>query len=348
MIFPCEPYSGGPMKRVLSAVVFLLVFLCVPWMSFADVREQPVIRGGIESSAALRYRAPEDSYEIDYPLYATVGFFYKTETLESFISIDYIDELALGETYLLGGTEYSHIKIGYYNELWGTGYALSPLDAVNPRDERYPQNVFYRTRYAPVPNFRMTFGNEVRYTQIVLSHTSPGEVQTVEDTELRVRAAWQGEGSIAGLGFVRRLGAPPPLFFITAKSDNESSTVWMELDWEYRAEAKDLWSFVLGTRRRFQSSEVYAEYVLDRSKTSLFFFEELLQVHPIAQFNLRTFVHIPDFSSAFNGCIRLTVNPYLEFSPGFYFFFGKAGKHFSPLQEDNNNVVYLKLTYTMK
>jgi len=336
------------MNRELLAIVFLQIFLCIPWVSFSDVREQPMIIGNIESSVALRYSATEDSYETDYPLYATVGFVYETETLESFISIDYIGELALGETYLLGGTEYSHIKIGYYDELWGTGYALSPLDEVNPRDERYPQNVFYRTRYAPVPTFRMTLGKEVRYTQIALSHTYTGEIQAIEDTELRVRAAWQREGSTAGLGFVRRLGAPPPLFFINAKSENRKNTVWMELVWENRTEAADLWSFVLGIKKRFQSSEVYAEYVLDRSKPSLFFFEELLQIHPIAQFNLRTFVHIPDFSSAFNGCIRLTVNPYLEFSPGVYVFFGKEGKYFSPLQGDNNNTLYLKLAYTMK
>jgi hypothetical protein len=336
------------MKKALLVFVFLQIFSCLPQVLFPDVREQPMITGNIESSAALRYSATEDSYKTEYPLYARVGFVYETETLESFISIDYVGELSLGETYLLGGTEYSHIKIGYYDELWGTGYALSPLNEINPRDERYPGNVFYRTRYVPVPTFRMTMGKEMRYTQIAFSHTSPAEVQNVEDTEVRVRAAWQREGSAAGLGIVRRLGAPPPLFFITAKSDSEKNPVWMELVWEYRTEARDLWSFVLGTRRRFQSSEICVEYVLDRSRPSFFFFEELLQVHPVAQFDLRAFMHVPDFSSAFNVSIKLTVNPYLEFSPGVYGFFGKEGKYFSPLQGENDNTVYLKLAYTMK
>jgi len=336
------------MKSAIITAFFFHVFLCVFRIAFSEVRDQPKIVGDIESSIDLRYRVSEDSYEIEYPLYANVGLLYETETLESLISVDYVGEPALGETYLLGGSEYSHIKIGYYDELWGTGYGLSPLDEKNPRDERYPQNVFFRTRYAHVPHFRMTFGSEVRYTQFTLSHVDrEEEVSTVDDTELRVRAAWQSEGSTAGLGFIRRLGVPPPLFFITVKSEKESSGAWTELGWEYRKDSADLWSFVLGTRRRFRSAEVYIEYVLDRSKPSLIFFEELVQAHPIAKFNLRTFVHIPDFSSAFNGSLRLTVNPYLEFSPGFYAFFGKEGKYFSPLQSDNNNVLYLKLVYTM-
>jgi hypothetical protein len=126
------------MKRAIIPAVFSHIFLCVVWMAFSDAREQPRIMGSIESSIDLRYRASEDSYEVEYPIYANVGLFYENETLESFISVDYVGEPALGETYLLGGTEYSHIKIGYYDELWGTGYGLSPLDEKNPRDERYP------------------------------------------------------------------------------------------------------------------------------------------------------------------------------------------------------------------
>ena len=93
--------------------------------------------------------------------------------------------------------------------------------------------------------------------------------------------------------------------------------------------------------------ELFVEYIFDGTENILFL-EEVFLKNEFTQFDLKTFFHIPDFSSAFNGSIKLEIEKNLTFEPGFYLFFGKNEKYFSPGRGENNNALYFKLLYESK
>ncbi len=312
-------------------------------ISSAQHTETPRVYSSLETNIQIKYIREERLYECEFPFYGNIEIFHETPNLKSVFSIDYIGELDLGETYILGGTDFSHMKIGYYVENWGNGYALSPLGSINPFDDRYPQNIFFRSNYKPVPRFTMTMGNENFLQQISIINKEEN-IKSVDDTDLGLRGIWTGPDSSASIGFIRKFGYPPPIFYLTAEMIGDKEHVWMELGWEYHKTSRDVWTFVLGFMREFSHTALYGEYIVERGENFLFIEEALVQ-NELAQFNLKIFFHVPDFSSAYNGFISLAVDKYLTFEPGFFLFLGKNEKYFSPKEEDNNNAIYLKLKY---
>jgi hypothetical protein len=309
----------------------------------AQYTETPRIFSSLETNVEIKYIREERLYKFEFPFYGNIEVLHKTPNLESVFSIEYIGELGLGETYILGGTDFSHMKIGYYVENWGTGYSLSPLGSINPLDNRYPQNIFYRTNYKPVPRFTMTIGDQSFHQQISIINREEN-IETVDDSDLGLRGIWTGPDSSASIGFVRKFGYPPPLFYLTAETIGDREHVWLELGWEYHKTSRDVWTFILGFMREFSSTELRLEYIVERGENFLFLEEAVIQ-NELAKFNLKIFFNVPDFSSAYNGFISLVVAEYLTFEPGFFLFLGKDEKYFTPNKTDNNNTIYFKLKY---
>jgi hypothetical protein len=146
----------------------------------------PRLHARAETYLQFFYNAPTDAYNVDIPLYTTVSLSYESSRVASLFSIDYATELTLGETYVRGGTEYSSMQIGYSVVDWGVGYSLSPLGEVNPFDSRYPDNIFYRTHYAPYPGFITTFGNSGFYNQLFIGKIDESR-QSLDSTDFGIR-----------------------------------------------------------------------------------------------------------------------------------------------------------------
>jgi hypothetical protein len=303
----------------------------------------PRLHARAETYLQFFYNAPTDAYNVDIPLYTTVSLSYESSRVASLFSIDYATELTLGETYVRGGTEYSSMQIGYSVVDWGVGYSLSPLGEVNPFDSRYPDNIFYRTHYAPYPGFITTFGNSGFYNQLFIGKIDESR-QSLDSTDFGIRGVVKsGESTISG-GFIRKLGIPPPLFFLTAVNNLEREDVWLELTWEYNRESRDVWTFLIGMKQRLPRSTVYAELIADRSDNFLFL-QEILQLNSDRQLSVRTFFHLPEWSSAVNGYAALALNKTFTLKPGFYLFIGREESYFSPLRVQNDNSLYLMFDF---
>jgi len=341
--------SGTWAEIRMQKVICILLLFSQAVLSFGTAlaeqnRDIPQIHGGLETTMELKYRANEKLYKLDFPLYGSLQLLYENERINTAVSLDYIGESGIGETYLLGGTEYSYMKIGYYASDWGYGYSISPLGSLNIIDDRYPSNIFYRKNYLPHPCFTMTVGSQRFHQQTVFTNREKN-IESVKDTDLGLRAIWNENGSTVSLGLIRKLGYPPPLFFLTVENLGDLGNLWIELCWEYYKTSRDIWSFVFGVKRELSSAVLCAEYVMDGAQNFIFL-EEIFLFNPSAQFDLKGFFHIPDMSSAFNGSIPMSVERNLVFEPGFYLFLGKKDKYFSPLKEDNNNSIYFKLKYS--
>jgi hypothetical protein len=330
--------------------IFIFVFSCIIKTIFIchvaiaeQKRDAPQIHGSAETCLQLQYEAAGDNYSIDVPFYGKLQVLYKNERVESVFSIDYIEELGIGETYLLGGIEYSNMKIGYYVVDWGRGYSYSPVGNINMVDSRYPSNIFYSKKYLLYPCYTMTLGSQKLFNQIYFANREEN-IETIDDTELGLRGVVQGEDYTVSLGFIRKLGYPPALFFLTAENRSDQQAVWMELSWEYHKESHDVWTFVLGVKRQLVRARLCAEYIIDRTENYLYI-EEAFLSNSSTQFSLKGFFHIPDLSSAFNGFISVGIDETITFEPGVYLFFGKRKKYFSPLEGENNNSVYFRLVY---
>jgi hypothetical protein len=321
------------MDKALQRVFFIL--LCIIFtgsISFAeDTRRKLETHGELETSAELEYRRAEDNYVFDFPLYAAIGIFYKTDLLESSFSLLYRNELDIGDTYLMGGSEYSYMKIGFFVEEWGIGYALSPISILNNRDSRFPDTIFYRKRYRPNPVFSAVMGGEKFHGQAVLSNKDEN-IESIDDTDFGFRGEWSGGDYSISLGFIRKIGKPPPLIFLTADSIGTREKVWLELGWIYNESSANIWNIAVGYTRELGFADIYAEYIIE-DDDSVLYLEELFTINDLVSFDLKSFLHIPDLSNAFNGFFILKIEEHVFFEPGFYLYFGEGSRFFSRLEK---------------
>lgn len=332
---------GKMLKKLFYLLLFLIVFEMASAVPFGDGLE---LSGELESSVGLSCRKAEKKYITEFPLYGQVRLFYGTEKMESVLSLYYRRELDAGETYLKGGSEYSYMKIGYFIEDWGKGYSVSPLEILNNRDDRYPSNIFYRRYYKPNPIMLITVGNDQLQQQVVLSNRN-GSATSVNNTDLGLRGVWNREDYTFSIGLVRMLGYPPPLIFLTIEQEGTYDRAWLEFGWKYYKKTRDLWDFNLGFSREFSASEISAEYIINGFNTYLLL-EEIFSINQMVKFDFKTFLHIPDFSSAFNTFFTVNIDNQFDFEPGIFLFIGKRGKYFSPHRGENYSSVYFKLKYS--
>lgn len=329
------------LRKILFLIFIVLVFGPV---SALQVKDNLELSGELETSMGVSYIKPKKHFSIDFPLYFQVGLFYDAAQIESAVSISFRRELDIGETYLKGGRDYSYLKIGYFIEEWGKGYSVNPLGIMNSRDERYPSNIFYRKNYRPNPALLFTFGEPDLYQQIIFSNRAEN-ITSIRDTDIGVRGISVGEKYDFSLGFVRKIGYPPTLIFMSVEEIEEKQRVWLDFGFDYYPDRSPKWYSVLGFSREFPEADFRGEYIIDGFNT-YFFIEEVMTVNEVSLFDIKTFLHIPDFSSAFNVSFVIEAGKDFIFEPGMYLFIGKKGKYFSPLRSDNHSELYLKLRYS--
>jgi len=322
----------------------LAVFFLLCSRGYAEQKMGAVeIYGELEASLAFEYRAQEKSSVFDVPIHGNPGIVYETANVKSVVSLDFDSDLKLGETYIRGGSSYSYFQAGYYTENWGQGYSVSVVDQLNERDTAYPMNLFYQKYKSPNPLFTVLFGDKGPITQIALSNKADS-IDSIDDTVLGMRALTVGSGFTVGLGMIRCIGYPPPLFFLTAEKESENNRAWMELGWRYRKSSPDRVNFVIGSRQDFSSASLIAEFIVESSHP-LLYLEERSTLSDQIDFELRGFVYLPTLSNALNGFFIIAFDKNAELEIGGFLFFGKEGSYFSRYESGNNNSLYLKLHF---
>jgi hypothetical protein len=287
-------------------------------------------------------------------LRSRVGLLFDREQVKAAINLEYLsgpdsgedfirEGLGLWESYLRGGTEYSNIQIGVYVEDWGVSLSRGLSSVLNERDDRYPDNVFFSKYYRPNPLFSMTVGKESLYTQAALSNREM-PIESIEDSDFAIRGVVKSGAVRSTGGVIRSLGSSSFLSFATLEQEGDEGRQWAEVDWRYLPSEEDVWSVALGFSRRLSSSRVAAEYLLLGAEDILF----LEQDHRISEtvgFDLKLYVHFPDFSTALSGFFTLGVGEGLTFEPGVYGFIGKRGQYFSPTVPENDNRAVIRLRF---
>jgi hypothetical protein len=331
----------------IAAILLTLIFFPASLVVGAVGRNAPEFNGRITTGVGLNYRTDGDSYLFDFPIYGNLGVTYTTGIVESKVSLDYINEPSMGETYVKGGTKYSNLKIGIYEERWGAGYRSSPVSILNSRESRYPDNVFYQCYYRPNPIFSMTVGSERVHGQFVISGRD-GVPSSIYDALLGTRLVGRWEGYDMSLGFVRCAGLPPSLFFLTAVTEDESSSFWSEIGWESSLYNADLGSMVLGYKRELRAASVIAEYAI-WGANSLILVENVFHLPEQLDAGAILFLHFGDFrdawSTAMNLYLRMGVGKGALLEPGIFLFFGKPGTFLGPHETENDNSVYLRFKF---
>jgi len=330
---------------ILLISVFFLGALISARAQQPDERDQPRLRGDLEVLLEVQHRADENYWAFEYPLYGNLGVLYEGEELEAALSVDLIEEVSIGETYIRGGRDYSYLKLGYYTETWRTGYSWSVVDILNDRDERYPNHVFYRNILRPNPMATMSFGGKGWAQQIIASQKQ--ESERVEDTLLGVRSLLFRTGFESGFGVIRYAGYPPPLIFLTVKSESERTIAWGEVGWWVYMGAPDTVNGVIGVRQSFTSTFVVAEFIVQGSDL-LLFLEEQSQINRYIAFDVQSYLYFNQFSTAFKAYVSTTLGERALVELGTILFFGEEGTYFSRYNifEDNNNQIYLRLAYS--
>jgi hypothetical protein len=331
--------------------LFLVVMLALVSFSSAAAqqkREQqgPELRVDLEVDFELQQRADEDEWVFDYPIYGNVGVLYEGEGVEAAVSADLIGEVSIGETYILGGARYSYLQIGYYTETWRTGYSWSVVDILNRRDARYPNNIFYRNILRPNPMIALSFGGDNYAQQVVVSQREE-QFQAVDDALIGLHSLISRNGFFSGLGFIRYAGRPPPLLFLTGKTEGIRTSGWVEVGWWIRKDAPDTVNGVLGGRQNFSSAFIIAEFIVEDSNLYLFM-EEKMEVGSRISLDLRSYLYLNDFSAAIDAFFSTAVDDHVKMDLGGMIFFGKAGSHFSRYdpETDNDDRMYLRLLYS--
>jgi hypothetical protein len=334
------------MRRKILLLTLFAVFSIPafkPALGF-QLRDDLQLTGELETSVGLYYLRPKKHLAVDFPLYFQTGLFYDGGQLESAVSVSFRQELDIGETYIKGGSDYSYLKIGYFSEEWGKGYSVSTLRVLNRRDDRYPSNIFYRKKYRPEPAMIFTFGEQDLYQQIVLSN-STDNITSIKNTGIGFRGISVRDNSEFSIGYFSRIGYFPALIFTTVEDTSPGQRVWLDFGFDYYKNKPPVWYSSLGFSRELPEAVLTAEYVIDGHNT-YFFAEEEMSVNEAALFDIKIFLHVPDLSSAFNAAFVIEAQKDFLFEPGAYFFIGKRGKYFSPREGDNDDELYLKLSYS--
>jgi hypothetical protein len=330
--------------RLFALLVFFLSLF--PVAEGAERREPMRLFGDLEVRVEFEYRAPEDDYLFDFPLYGDLGLLYQGDVVESALSVELIEEVVIGESYIMGGSGVSYLKLGFFREDWGKAYSASIIDILNKRDDRYPGNFFYRNEMRPNPLFLLSYGKGDMAGQIALSHKEEN-IESINDALLGVQSFVVRTGVDISIGTIREIGNPPPLFFLGAKGEGSNYGVWMELGWWYYRDGPDRVDTIIGARQDFSRSSVLAEFILEKARPFLFL-EEEIQVNPRIKFDLQGYTYLKSFSTALKGYFETSVDINTTLELGTYLFFGGRGTFFSRYIEtgDNDNTVYIKLYYS--
>jgi hypothetical protein len=304
--------------------------------------EKPAMIAEAEALSALRYGANE-RYVFDASLRARLGLLFEREQVKAALTVEYLDGLGLGESYLRGGAEYSNIQIGLFVEDWGSAFSRGLSSVLNERDDRYPDNIFFSKKYRPNPIFSMTVGGEGMYAQAALSNREVS-IESIEDSDFGLRGVVRSGAVRATGGLIKRIGASSLLSFATLEQETAGGRQWVEVDWQYLPSAEDVWSMAVGFSRELSFSRVWAEYLLLDTE-DVVFLEEDLRFSDAAGFDLKLYFHLPDFSTALSGFFILGVGEGLTFEPGIYGFFGRRGRYFSPTEAENDNRAVIRLRF---
>jgi hypothetical protein len=316
--------------------------------------ERPVFSGEVVAVSDIRYAADQREYLFDVWLRSRVGLLFERERVKAAINVEYLngpdmgenflrDGLGLWESYLRGGTEYSHIQMGVYVEDWGASYSRGLSSVLNERDERYPDNVFFSKYYRPNPLFSMTMGKESLYTQAALSNREM-PVESIEDSDFGLRGVVKSGTVRTTGGVIKNIGSSSILSFATLEQEAAEGRQWLEVDWQYLPSEEDVWSVALGFSRGLSFSRIAAEYLLLDTEDVLFL-EQDLRISEVLGFDLKLYVHFPDFSTALSGFFTLNVGGGLTFEPGVYGFIGRRGDYFSPTVPENDNRAVIRLRF---
>jgi len=333
------------MKKL--AILLIIVLTPISLAVGANGSGTVELHGRLQTEAGLQYSTALDQYEVDLPIYGTLGLSYASGILEGKLSLDYVNEPGVGETYIQGGTRYSHLKIGNFTERWGTGYGSTHVSILNLRDMRYPDNIFYRSYYRPNPIFSMTVGSETIHGQFVVSGRD-GVPSSIYNAVFGTRLVGKWEGYDMSLGFVRRAGMPPSLFFLTAETDGEGYSLWSEIGWESSRYGRDLGSMVIGYKSELRTASIITEYAI-WGANSLILIENVFHLREQLDAGIKLFFHFSDFRDAWSAAMNLFLTMGLEqealLEPGIVLFFGKAGTLLGPHREGNDNSLYLRFRF---
>jgi hypothetical protein len=326
----------------------LLILILVPSAVAlgANGRTAVDLHGKLGTGFGLKYSTGRDRYWFDFPLYGGVGLTYESGIVEGKISFDYVNESGVGETYVQGGTRYSNLKAGNFTEQWGIGYGSSMVSILNSRDTRYPDNIFYWNYYRPNPMFSMTVGRETIHGQFVVSGRE-GVPSSMYDALLGTRLVGKWEGYDMSLGFVRRAGLPPSLFFLTAETEEEGYSLWSEIGWYNSRFDADLGSLLIGYKRELRTASIITEYSI-WGANSIILVENVFHLSEQLDAGAKAFVHFADlrdaWSMAMNLFLRMAVENGAVLEPGIVLFFGRAGTLLGPHNAENDNSLYLRFS----
>jgi hypothetical protein len=309
-------------------------------------REGPYIRADLEVNFEAQQRADENRWVFDYPIYGNIGIHYEGGDVEAAASVDLIDEVSIGETYIRGGAGTSYLKLGYYTETWRTGYSWSVVDLLNKRDQRYPNNVFYRNIMRPNPIINMSIGGEQYLQQVVVSQKDENQ-DSVEDALIGIQSLIRRQDFLTGIGIIKRAGHPPPMIFVTGKTQGARTSAWTEIAWYILENSPDRVNALIGGSQSFSSVKMVGELVLEDNDFILYL-EQETRVTTRAALDIRSYMYLNKFSASLDLYLSTDVDTFVRMDLGGMFFFGGEGSYFSrydPLQ-DNDNKIYLKLVFS--
>jgi hypothetical protein len=311
-----------------------------------EEKAKPSVRADLQVFFEAKHRASEDYWAFDYPIYGNIGVLYEGDGLEAAVSVDLIEKVFIGDTYVLGGRDYSFLKLGNFTETWRTGYSWSVIDILNKRDDRYPNNVFWRNILRPNPMFAVSVGGRGWAQQILASQKEGSE--KIDDQLLGARSLILQSVFETGIGIIRHAGYPPPLLFLTAKNESERTSAWLELGWWIYQDSPDTVNGVIGARQDFRSAYVVAEFIVEYSNLILFLEQKSGVTRRIA-FDIQSYLYLNDFSAALKSYITTAVEEHTDLEFGTLLFFGEEGSYFTrfdPLT-DNDNQIYIKLDFSI-
>jgi len=332
--------------------VFIMFWFCNTLVAQTTVpasrktEPMPAITADLISSLELNYLAPENLYRFNLPLYGTAAVSFEEDSLQSVFSVEFYDKLAPGDTYIQGGTDYSYMKIGYYRENWGTGRSASVINKLNPRDTRYPANIFYNNYRSPNPFFTLSLGDGDFVSQVAVS-LREDNIESVDDALLGLQFFTRKSDAEVGIGMIRYAGYPPPLFFFKAGIVEDRNSAWLEAGWHYNKDRPDRVDLVIGAMQKFERASVAGEFIF-QSANPLFFLQENFILTEALSFTIGGFIYLPTFSSALNAYFTVAFADSAALDLGTFLFFGKEGSFFSRYDgDDNYNSVYIRIHFTV-
>ena len=342
---------GTGLKGIRTTLCFFLFVVILACSSSAQAQQEkersgPTIRADLEVRFEAQNHADENRWVFDYPIYGNIGIIYQNNVVEAAASVDLIDEVSIGESYIRGGMDSSYLKLGYYAETWRTGYSWSVVDILNKRDDRYPNNVFYRNIMRPNPIINMSIGGKTYLQQIVVSQKDE-TLDSVDEALIGLHSLIIRKDFMTGLGFFRTAGHPPPMIFLTGKTEGGRTGVWVELAWWILEDRPDQVNAVVGASQQFSSAKLIAEFIVENSDLILYL-EEEFQAGSRASLDIRSYMYLNKFSASLDVFVSTDVDEFIRMDLGAMFFFGKEGSYFSRYNtlEDNDNKIYLKLLFS--